>query len=36
VLVQLEQPRGSLRVFPGKLSLHDIPRLPKKRQARAS
>lgn len=36
VLVQLEQPRGSLRVFPGELSLQDIPRLPKKRQSRAS
>ncbi len=36
VLAQEEQPRWSLRVFPGKLSLQEVPRLAGRRPARAS
>ena len=36
VLAHDEQPRGSLRCFPGKLSIQEVPRLPARRRARAS
>jgi len=36
VLAVPEQPRGSLRVFPGRLRSSDVPRLPRKRRAKAS
>ena len=36
VLAHNEQPRGSLRCFPGKLSIQEVPRLPIRQRARAS
>jgi hypothetical protein len=36
VLTHHEQPRGSLRCFPGKLSMREVPRLPARQRARAS